>query len=174
MAGPALKVMSPRKVDDTIRLLIKFLGLEESAIVLMKYTAPAAFSPEPQNCHFNVWVQCDKAGGRAQHGWILAQDRQQDFAEAQFHTVWHSPCGSLRDLTPRPDGEKRLMFIPDSSRRIALTDHNGAPAIITYDNIRVHRGNVISGITKLKLIPQSDMIYEHGLAFRPGRQVPDS
>lgn len=161
-----MRVISPRRVNERIRALIRYLELNETDVSLLKFTEPTQFDSEPQNCHFNVWVQCNKCGGQPQSGWLLAEDERQDFVEAQFHTVWRSPEGKLRDITPRADREKRVMFVLDLSRCITLCDHDGAPAILTYDNIRIHRGHLLTGLTRIKLVPQSEMIYEHGLATR--------
>jgi hypothetical protein len=161
-----LQVIAPRTVTGRIRALICYLRLDESDVVTLKYTAPRDFAPELQNCHFNIWVQCDKAGGEPQHGWLLAEDAVEDFAEAQFHTVWRSPDGRLLDMTPRADGEKRVMFVPDAGRSIQLSDHEGRPAIITYDNVRMYRGHLITELVQIKVPAQSEIIYEHGLAVR--------
>lgn len=162
-----LNVRSPRQVNHRIRRLLWILGLDESEVVRLKYTAPKLFEPEPGDCHVNGLVQCHKAGGTLQHGWIFAEDAAKDFAEAQFHTVWCAPGDGLCDITPRADGEMRLMFVPDPDRSIILSDHNGQAAVITYDNVRVHRDRFLSGIERIKIVPQSKLIFEHGLFGPP-------
>lgn len=166
MEDVRVQVFAPHTVTARVRVLICYLRLRESDVVLLKYEAPRDFVPEPQNCHFNVWVQWDKAGGEPQHGWLLAEDAVQDFAEAQFHTVWRSPDGRLLDITPRADAEEHVMFVPDAGRSIQLNDHDGRIAIITYDNVRIYRGRVITELEQIRLFPQSQLIYEIGLAVR--------
>jgi len=53
--------------------------------------------------------------GRIQFGWILWENPGW-FLEAEFHGIWVSPEGELRDILPRGDGARRLLFLPDSRR----------------------------------------------------------
>jgi hypothetical protein len=61
--------------------------------------------------------------------------------EGEFHAVWSSPQGRLLDVTPKPDGETRILFLPDNKRvyrnepvdniRLALSDDPFIKALIT-------------------------------------------
>jgi hypothetical protein len=62
------------------------------------------------NCHTNVFHLVREHGGERVNGWIIWEGR---FAEAEFHAVWRSPEGELYDVTPRADGEKTVLFLPD-------------------------------------------------------------
>ncbi|MBU2500227.1 hypothetical protein KJ682_02745 [bacterium] len=168
MKGKTLKVMSPKDVDKSLKQLIGFLGLNENETTHLPFTKPGSFEPEPKNCFFNVWIQCDREGGAFYFGWILAQDRAHAFSEAQFHCIWRSPKGELLDITPREDEEERLLFIPDSGRNIELSSHNGSPALISYDNVSICKGELLTGVERIKVVPQTDMIYRYGLAERGG------
>ncbi len=158
-----LRLQSPKKIDRTIHGLVDYLGLNVSEAVHLKFSRPTAFVPEPDFCHFNVWLQTRHAGGKPQSGWILAQDKLQAFAEAIFHTVWRSPDGKLLDVTPRTDQEKRVLFVPDPTRSITLATHKGRPAIHTFDNVRV-RGNLITTqLTKITIVIEGDFLQRQGL-----------
>jgi hypothetical protein len=62
--------------------------------------------------------------------------------EAEFHAVWITPKNKMRDVTPKIDGFKKILFLPDSIRsyegkqvdniRIPL---NNDPDIQRYINI---------------------------------------
>jgi hypothetical protein len=158
-----LKVQSPVKIDMHLRMLLNYLDAVESEAVLLKYTNPLAFLPEPDECHFNVWLMINNAGGHAQSGWVLAQDKAQQFSEAIFHSVWRSPQGKLIDITPRKDREKRLLFVPDHKRQIVLSNHQGQPAIQTYDNVRLKDNLFITPLTPIKAVMQSDFVHRHHL-----------
>ena len=158
--------MSPKKINTTNSSIVAFLGLNPSAAILLKYRKPNSFISEPDNCHINVWVQCDKHGGKPQYGWIIGQDLKNNFLEARFHSVWLSPEGELIDLTPRNDNEKRIMFLPDPERVIMLSEYKNMPAVISYDTVKVVRGQVQTGLKQIKIVPQSEMIYKYGLAER--------
>lgn len=138
-----LRPTAPKKINASLRALIAHLGLDETAVQLLKYSAPSGFTPEVSMCHFNVWVQMDRLGGAAQPGWVLWQDTAHHFCEAEFHAVWVAPDGRLVDLTPRRDGEKRVMFLPDPHRAITLTEEAGRPAITTHPNVKFHAGRLI-------------------------------
>jgi hypothetical protein len=155
--------MSPRKVDAHLRALLHHLGLQDSAPVLLKYTRPTSFVPEQANCHLNTWCQLRAHGGDAVHGWVLAQDKAQMFSEAIFHTVWRSAEGKLVDVTPRPDAEKRVMFVPDPSRAIVLTDDEGRPAIDTYNNVRLSGANLVTPVQPIRVVMQSSFAERQGL-----------
>lgn len=154
---------SPKKIDKTVGSIIEYLQLDASEAVHLKFTKPTAFEPEPEFCHFNVWLQAKSAGGRPQPGWVLAQDKQKSFAEAIFHSVWLTPDSKLIDVTPRKDQEKRLLFVPDLKRSITLTSHEGQPAIHTFDNVRVLRGSLMTPLTEVTIVMQSDFPRRHGL-----------
>ena len=164
MSYIALNVVSPKKIDGAVRSLVEILTLEEGNAVFLEYSEPSDFEPEIENCHFNVWLQCNLRGGAPQSGWIIGQDLNAKFIEAIFHTVWRTTEGALQDITPRADGEKQLMFIPDFKRGITLSEHEGRPALISYDNVRVMNGTIMSGIERIKIVPESDFVYRHGLA----------
>lgn len=160
--------ISPKKVNVAVRNIADYLCLEVGEAVLLKFHHPVEFEPEPQSCFFNVWVQINFKGGGFQHGWLIAQDAANDFIEAQFHAVWVDPKGYYVDVTPRTDGQKRVMFIPDFDRQIRLTHSNGNPAIMTYDNFRVFRCQPLAQVEPIKVVMQdTQFIREHGLLRSP-------
>jgi len=57
----------------------------------------------------------NQQGGRIQFGWVITEHPGW-FLEAEFHGVWATPGGELRDILPRPDGSTRILFLPDSHR----------------------------------------------------------
>lgn len=158
-----LSPKSPKKIDSTITALVQYLGLEEDKALRLKFTRPSAFVPEPDYCHFNVWLQIRSAGGAAQPGWILAQDKQNSFAEAIFHAVWRNQTGSLVDVTPRRDMEKRVVFVPDHGRSIVLTSHENRPAIHTFDNVRILNGSLMTPLTEITVVMEGDFPVRQGL-----------
>ncbi len=51
-------------------------------------------------------------GGATVLGWCI-WERPGINLHATFHTVWKSWNGELIDVTPKPDGEARILFLPD-------------------------------------------------------------
>ncbi len=158
-----LRPQSPKKIDRTIHSLVDYLGLNVNDAVHLKFSRPTAFVPEPDYCHFNVWLQTRHSEGKPLSGWIFAQDKQQCFAEAIFHSVWESPDGRLIDVTPRKDQEKRILFVPDPTRSITLTSYKGRPALHTFDNVRVHHNSLITQLTEITLVVEGDFLERQGL-----------
>lgn len=158
-----LASQSPRKVDAALRVLLKYLELDETKIQLLKYSRPGSFIPETRECHLNALCQQRLHHGAMQHGWVLAQDRMHTFTEAIFHTVWQSPEGKLVDVTPRPDGEKRLMFVPDLKRKVRFTSHNFSPALVTFQNVKMLGPRIMSPISEMTIILDTELIQRESL-----------
>jgi hypothetical protein len=163
MQVPRLRPSSPFKVNALVRPLVEYLGLHEEEAVLLQVTRPKSFAPEVRNCHLNVWCQLAFNGGDRQHGWVLAQDLKHKFAEAIFHTVWRAPGGNLIDVTPREDGEKNVLFLPDHERATELASHEGSPAINTFDNVRIQDGALVTPLQRIQVVMQSGFAQRHGL-----------
>ncbi|MCS4505995.1 hypothetical protein NYO91_18095 [Arhodomonas aquaeolei] len=156
----------PKKVNLAVRKIAQHLDLDADEARLLKFHHPKEFKPEPQNCFFNVWARMKFSGGDKQHGWLIAQDVTKDFIEAQFHAVWVSSEGKFIDVTPRIDGERRVMFIPDYAREIQLSSSNGHPAILTYDNFRVLQGEALTQLEPIRaVIHDTSFIEEHRLSW---------
>ena len=155
--------MSPKKIDKKLKELLGYLDLNPDSAQHLKFTRPASFIPEADQCHFNVWCQIREEGGKAQPGWMLAQDKRADFAEAIFHSVWRTRHGRLLDVTPRKDDEKRILFVPDNSRAIALMRHEGRPAIRTFQNAKMHYGAIVQPPEDFVAVIGSDFPERMGL-----------
>jgi len=103
---------TPSRITADIRRLCRRIGgLDESVFVEV---SPRASSPLA-NCFMDVRMQVEKRGGSIQHGWTL-WEWPGIFAEGEFHAVWRSPDGLLLDVSPKQDGERRILFAPDPKR----------------------------------------------------------
>lgn len=63
-------------------------------------------------CHHNVKIYTEKNAGEIVYGWIIWQQTHM-MLEAEFHSVWKSPCGRYLDITPNRIGSKQILFVPD-------------------------------------------------------------
>jgi hypothetical protein len=87
-------------------------------------TAPiyVPVQPEPEcivdDCFFNVADEVALRGGNIQYGWIIWEFPTILLA-AEFHAVLERE-GRLLDITPKRDGEERILFLPDSTRKYEL------------------------------------------------------
>jgi hypothetical protein len=69
-------------------------------------------------CHANVLHRVRGHGGKRVNGWMIWESVIMD--DAEFHSVWQSPDGTLIDITPRKDKEKLVLFLPDPVTRLRL------------------------------------------------------
>ena len=53
-------------------------------------------------------------GGSIRFGWTI-WEWPNVLLTAEFHAVWVSPGGELIDITPKPQGEDRIVLVPDAS-----------------------------------------------------------
>ncbi|WP_434729570.1 hypothetical protein [Rhizobium binae] len=53
-------------------------------------------------------------GGTPLHVWTI-WELPDALWTAEFHVVWKAPDGSLVDVTPKPDGETSILFVPDDT-----------------------------------------------------------
>jgi hypothetical protein len=76
------------------------------------------------NCHTNVAHRVREHGGARLNGWMI-WELPGVFSEGEFHCVWKSPDGQLIDVTPRGDGEARILFLPDPATRLTHGPNGG-------------------------------------------------
>ena len=70
---------------------------------------------ELDQCHLNVEEHVKSNGGTPVYGWIVWQSPA--LLHALFHCNWLSPDGELVDITPKADGERKVLFLPDPTNQ---------------------------------------------------------
>ncbi len=68
-----------------------------------------------QECFRNVEEHVKKFGGRIEYGWTIWEIPHK-FIEAEFHAVINKK-GKYIDITPKKDGEEKILFLKDSKRK---------------------------------------------------------
>jgi len=119
-----MRSTTPSEINESVRTLQKHIRGALEPIFLDLELDPAA---EKLDCFNNVERRIQIAGGSVRYGWCVWL-WEGNLVEGEFHAVWQSPDGNLHDITPKPDGEERILFIPDTQ-----TTYNREP----IDNIRV-------------------------------------
>lgn len=66
-------------------------------------------------CFQNVRRKIARDGGSIQYGWMV-WELPGKLIEGEFQAVWIAPDGRSVDITPKPDGEEQILFIPDPER----------------------------------------------------------
>jgi hypothetical protein len=107
--------------------------------------APTALIPTPldgaelNDCTNLVDSAIRVGGGDRLDGWAI-WEWPEVFIEAEYHCVWRTPGGELRDLAPLPNGISSRLFLPDpqlvyagrqiNNLRRALDDHPSVHRLI--------------------------------------------
>jgi hypothetical protein len=120
------------------------------------------------NCYKNVKRTVKENGGTVQYGWQIWETLPGLMIEAEAHAIWVDPNGKYHDITPKPFGITRILFLPDAAItykgkqinniRMALTDEPLVLELIEVSNQYFERTN--RGI----------LAYYHGL-FVPGLKL---
>lgn len=71
-----------------------------------------AVGAKPNQCFFNVEDQAKRSNGKMVCGWTI-WEWPDIYIEAEFHSVLQMPSGELVDVTPKVDGESRILFVTD-------------------------------------------------------------
>lgn len=109
--GVVMNTVAPVGLPQRIRDFCKRISSDQPVLLSVR---PESFSRIAE-CFDNVASKIEKEGGEVVHGWLI-WDWPGVFTEAEFHAVWKSPEGVVRDVTPTYDGEKQVVFLPDASR----------------------------------------------------------
>lgn len=115
----------PQTIDDNVKRLIKRITTTNKPIYLD--VTPESYA-EINECIPAVNQKIEKDGGSVQLGWQIWQTPN-IMIEAEFHAVWKSPDGTFKDITPKSENIRRILFIPDSKAK-----YNGA----LRNNIRLN------------------------------------
>ncbi len=119
--------MTPETIDDDVRKLLKIIGTKYEPIYLDVF--PESYA-EVVECFQAVQKKILRDGGCQQLGWQIWKTN--NIVEAEFHAVWKSPTGELRDITPRHFDIPKILFLPDPDAK-----YIGAQV----DNIRLNISN---------------------------------
>lgn len=104
---------TPPEISRPIKRLVERVVPGGSAIYLPVTPEPGAVVNE---CFPNVAAKIESAGGRMLCGWQL-WEWPHVLVEAEFHAVWISPDGDLVEITPKPQHESKILFVPDPKLR---------------------------------------------------------
>jgi hypothetical protein len=77
-------------------------------------------------CHRNVAKMIAVNAGSPVNGWCIWEYAGL-YLTAEFHSAWRTPDGELFCLTPKPDGEEVILFVPVPSYGLDFDFHNKRP-----------------------------------------------
>lgn len=102
---------TPKKIDATIQTFAK--SINPGGALVYVNVSPSA-DAEPHECFNNVRRCVEKNGGREMLGWAI-WSWPGVFIEAEHHSVWRKPDGSISDPTPTGQREARVLFLEDGA-----------------------------------------------------------
>ena len=98
---------TPRRIIPPIKRLCKKLAADGMPSFVPVLAAPSA---KANAAYENVEDTVRVNGGEHAPGWLIWEMRGV-LLNAERYTCWRSPEGDLIDVTPKPDGEKRILFL---------------------------------------------------------------
>ena len=155
-----MNLTTPKTIHDDVYRLREKIGVTTEPVFV------AVDSPtigKLGDCFADVERKVKSDGGSVQHGWTVWESPG-TLIEGEFHAVWRSPDGTLLDVTPKADGERRILFIPDPNRtfqnenidnvRLALSDDPAVNRMIAMNeelSILRRKYNVGTGESKIPM-----------------------
>ena len=153
---------TPTRITDKIMELCRGIVPEVAPIYV---PVEAAGWSQPHECFPNVHRMVQEHGGQQVNGWAIWQWAN-ILIDAEAHSVWESPDGCLRDITPHDYGEQKILFLRDdgmvySGKRIGSVRQALTESSLVAEYIRlINEGDQIMDGTPGKMckIPTSLMI----------------
>lgn len=108
MLNNAFVEQMPNTITEEIEHFCQSIVSGQKPLYVSVMPVPDA---EVNRCHINVKQQVHHCGGSSVFGWIIWQSKA--LLHAEFHCVWQSD-DTLIDITPKTDGETKIVFLPDS------------------------------------------------------------
>ncbi len=98
---------TPRRITAPVKRLCKKLVADGMPGFVPVLAAPSA---KANTAYENVEDTIRVNGGEHSPGWLIWEMRGV-LLNAERYTCWRSPEGDLIDVSPKPDGEKRILFL---------------------------------------------------------------
>lgn len=156
---------TPRAVNRHVRQLINQLVRNGTAHFLT--VSPDADS-KINECFPNVEVKIARDGGRMLCGWQL-WEWPRVMVEAEFHAVWVSADGSMVDITPKEQGESRILFLPDPKRTYDGVLVDNVRRAIRDDLLVHHLIKVSKAITRV--MNHGERAMQYGYVHVPEHEI---
>ena len=110
----ASHLTTPKTIHEGVIRLCAKIGTTQTPVFIPAAKPESGFLP--LYCFENSQAKAENSGGTVVLGWTI-WEYPCVMIEGEFHAVWRSPDGDLVDVTPRLDGEERILFVPDPAQR---------------------------------------------------------
>lgn len=101
---------TPTALTPKIRELCQSIAPDEQAIFVRVQPSDGSLRDE---CLENVARHAAQFGGSTVLGWRI-MERPRVSVHAKFCAVWKASNGEFVDVSPEPDGETQILFLPDA------------------------------------------------------------
>lgn len=107
-AAQTILETTPLEITPKIEAFVATLGGDDLAWVPVVPDKYGLFGW----CSDGVQEKILNDGGSIRFGWTI-WELPKTLATAEFHAVWFGSDGELYDITPKPSGEHKILFVPD-------------------------------------------------------------
>ena len=156
-------MMAPSITNEYVKKLLKILDVNEKPIYLKVTPEPYAKIVE---CFPAVDEKIKNDGGQKVLGWQIW--KTEHILEAEFHAVWESKNGELKDITPKQIDISNILFLPDKTLK-----YDGRQK----DNIRLNISNnpLVDDYIKIceiefKFLNKGNRAFEYGEIKLSGKE----
>jgi hypothetical protein len=156
---------TPARIDASVRRLIQFVAPGARARYLEVRPESGA---TVNGCFSNVRAKRARDGGRMLCGWQL-WEWPRVLVEAEFHAVWLSPHGEMVEITPKPNGERSVLFVPDERRGYEGRMVDNVRMALHEDQLIEHFIRVSGAIVQVMV--RSGRATGHGHVWVPSEQI---
>ena len=136
---------TPKKLFTSIKNFLEDAGLNGKSQFLLFFET--ALEYHAGYCLDNCEAEQIRTGCEIVYGWVIWENPKSRFIEAEFHAVVRKN-GALLDITPRFDGERRVLFVEDKNRKPQrMDDHTWQ----TWSNIKSQDEEIFEECRELEI-----------------------
>ncbi len=147
--GFSLVLTTPTSISTEVCAFLLAAGLRTRPQFLRFKLISQSY--KPRMCLENCELESKKPNRQVIFGWVIWEDRNANFIDAEFHAVIEK-ANRLIDVTPRVDGEDRILFVSDEQRTAKrLTDNEW----LTWANIKSAKGIVFEQTRPIRIVNTS-------------------
>jgi hypothetical protein len=156
---------TPPAVDKHITRLIARVAAGAQPVYLDVRPEAGAV---PGECFANVAAKVAASGGSIVYGWQL-WEWPHVLVEAEFHAVWRAPDGLLHEITPKHDGDERILFVPDPRRTYGGTPLDNVRMAVRDDLLVHHFIAVAEEMVRVRI--RSGREVQPGMVSMPAHEI---
>lgn len=140
-----IDILTPHADDPYVIDLLEMIPTAQEFTVIQIEPEPG---PVINDCFETVRKKVDADGGEAIYGWQIW--KLPYLIQAEFHTVWKTSQGELKDITPKLFALERILFVRDSTLAYEGKQVDSVRLNITDNKLVDHFIQVSEALFRLK------------------------